>query len=85
MCLKLQKFQEFMKLFNLSEVNKEKFFQLVKDLRKKRAQCIQTEIQYLYLSRVLTEYALSSGEPLSDDVRRAAESFLKEYDSKIKK
>ncbi|EFO18353.2 protein-tyrosine phosphatase [Loa loa] len=58
---------------------------LVKDLRKKRAQCIQTEIQYLYLSRVLTEYALSSGEPLSDDVRRAAESFLKEYDSKIKK
>ncbi|OZC09527.1 hypothetical protein X798_03484 [Onchocerca flexuosa] len=58
---------------------------LVRDLRKKRAQCIQTEIQYLYLSRVLTEYALSSGEPLSDDVRRTAESFLKEYDSKINK
>ncbi|VDN02054.1 unnamed protein product [Thelazia callipaeda] len=57
---------------------------LLRDLRKKRAQCIQTEIQYLYLSRVLTEYALSSGEPLSDDIRRVAESFLKEYDSKIK-
>lgn len=58
---------------------------IVKDLRKKRAQCIQTEIQYLYLSRVLTEYALSSGEQLSDVVHQAAESFLKEYDSKIKK
>lgn len=62
-----------------------KKFQIVKDLRKKRAQCIQTEIQYLYLSRVLTEYALSSGEQLTSDIRHAAESFLKEYDSKIKK
>lgn len=67
------------------KLRSKKFLQLVRDLRKKRAQCIQTEIQYLYLSRVLTEYALSSGEPLSNDVRRAAESFLKEYDSKIKK
>uniref|UniRef100_A0A915AY19 Protein-tyrosine phosphatase n=1 Tax=Parascaris univalens TaxID=6257 RepID=A0A915AY19_PARUN len=58
---------------------------LIKDLRKKRAQCIQTEIQYLYVGRVLVEYALSSGEQLSADARQAAENFLTEYDGKCRK
>ncbi|MFH4975482.1 hypothetical protein AB6A40_002191 [Gnathostoma spinigerum] len=58
---------------------------LVKDLRRKRAQCIQTEVQYLYLCRVLVEYALQSSEKLPNDIRNKAAAFLKEYDMKCKK
>ncbi|VDN55054.1 unnamed protein product [Dracunculus medinensis] len=57
---------------------------IVEDLRRKRAQCIQNEVQYLYVGRVLVEYALVSEENLPIDVRHCAEEFLKEYDSKIK-
>lgn len=56
----------------------------MEDLRRKRAQCIQNEVQYLYVGRVLVEYALVSEENLPIDVRHCAEEFLKEYDSKIK-
>ena len=59
-------------------------FQIVKDLRRKRAQCIQTEIQYLYVGRVLVEYAISENL-LSEEGRSAAENFLKEYDIQRKK
>uniref|UniRef100_A0A0N5AYB3 Protein-tyrosine phosphatase n=1 Tax=Syphacia muris TaxID=451379 RepID=A0A0N5AYB3_9BILA len=59
--------------------------EIVKDLRKQRAQCIQTEVQYLYVGRVLVEYVLSRKEKLPDDTRQAAEDFLKEYDLLRKK
>lgn len=59
------------------------YFKIVKDLRKQRAQCIQTEVQYLYFGRVLVEYAVSQNL-LKDDAKSAADNFLKEYDSQRK-
>lgn len=71
----IQRFREG-KRVDLSEI--------VKDLRKKRAQCIQTEVQYLYVGRVLVEFAISENL-LTEDARSAAENFLKEYDLQRKR
>ncbi|CAJ0599959.1 unnamed protein product [Cylicocyclus nassatus] len=60
------------------------FEQIGRELRCSRAQCIQTEVQYLYIHRVMIENALLHIN-LDESARTAGNRFLKEYDNKMKK
>ena len=61
------------------------YLQITKDLRKSRAQCVQTEVQYLYIHRVMVAHAMVESSQLSDKAKKAGEKFLLEYDNKMKK
>lgn len=73
--------------FAYTRLNKEMkvdFEEIAMELRKQRAQCIQTEIQYLYIHRVMMAFA--RGEiGISEKAITAADSFLKSYDDHLKR
>ncbi|CAI5444737.1 unnamed protein product [Caenorhabditis angaria] len=58
------------------------FEKIAIELRKQRAQCIQTEIQYLYIHRVMIAFSREIG--ISEKARISAESFLKSYDDHLR-
>ncbi|CAJ0578976.1 unnamed protein product, partial [Mesorhabditis spiculigera] len=60
------------------------FDQIVRELRRQRAQSIQTEVQYLYICRVIVEYAFKHAG-LSKKARIAGQSFLADYDQKTRR
>ncbi|UMM21333.1 hypothetical protein L5515_003057 [Caenorhabditis briggsae] len=60
------------------------FEEIANELRKQRAQCIQTEIQYLYIHRVMIAFARGEAE-ISDKACAAADAFLKNYDDHLKR
>ncbi|PIO70018.1 Protein-tyrosine phosphatase, partial [Teladorsagia circumcincta] len=64
--------------------NKIDFEQIARELRCARAQCIQTEVQYLYIHRVMIENALLHIN-LNESTRTTGQRFLKEYDDKMRK
>uniref|UniRef100_A0A1I8ACJ7 Protein-tyrosine phosphatase n=1 Tax=Steinernema glaseri TaxID=37863 RepID=A0A1I8ACJ7_9BILA len=55
---------------------------IVRELRSQRALCIQTEVQYLYVNRVLVEWALSLPK-LDAEVADAAKKFIEDYDARL--
>lgn len=57
---------------------------IVEELRKQRAHCIQTEVQYLYIHRVLVAFAAKEAG-ISQKAKDAAESFLEAYDRQLHK
>lgn len=60
-------------------------FELIaRELRCARAQCIQTEVQYLYIHRVMIENALLHIN-LNESTRATGQRFLREYDDKMRK
>ncbi|KHJ93422.1 Protein-tyrosine phosphatase [Oesophagostomum dentatum] len=59
------------------------FEQIARELRCSRAQCIQTEVQYLYIHRVMIENALLHIK--DESAKTAGNKFLKEYDNKMSK
>ncbi|PIO67751.1 Protein-tyrosine phosphatase [Teladorsagia circumcincta] len=59
-------------------------FKIARELRCARAQCIQTEVQYLYIHRVMIENALLHIN-LNESTRTTGQRFLKEYDDKMRK
>ncbi|VDL74157.1 unnamed protein product [Nippostrongylus brasiliensis] len=64
--------------------SKIEFEQIARELRCARAQCIQTEVQYLYIHRVMIENAMLHIN-LSDATRTTGQRFLREYDDKMRK
>nr|CDJ89476.1 Protein-tyrosine phosphatase domain containing protein [Haemonchus contortus] len=64
--------------------NKIDFEQIARELRCARAQCIQTEVQYLYIHRVMIENALLHIN-LNESTRATGQRFLREYDDKMRK
>ena len=58
--------------------------QIAMELRKQRAQCIQTEIQYLYIHRVMIAFARGEAE-ISEKAGASADAFLKAYDAHLKR
>ncbi|CCD67071.1 Protein-tyrosine phosphatase [Caenorhabditis elegans] len=60
------------------------FEEIITELRKQRAQCIQTEIQYLYIHRVMIAFARGETD-VSEKALAAADAFLKSYDEHLKK
>ncbi|RCN42233.1 Protein-tyrosine phosphatase [Ancylostoma caninum] len=64
--------------------NKIDFEQIARELRCARAQCIQTEVQYLYIHRVMIENALLHIN-LDESTRTTGHKFLQEYDNKMRK
>ncbi|KAK6029557.1 Protein-tyrosine phosphatase, partial [Ostertagia ostertagi] len=60
------------------------FEQIARELRCARAQCIQTEVQYLYIHRVMIENALLHIN-LNESTRTTGQRFLREYDDKMRK
>ncbi|KAK0416389.1 hypothetical protein QR680_012456 [Steinernema hermaphroditum] len=55
---------------------------IVRELRSQRALCVQTEVQYLYVNRVLVEWALSLPK-LDAGVAVAAKQFIEDYDARL--
>lgn len=73
--------------FAYTKLNKEMkvdFEEIAMELRKQRAQCIQTEIQYLYIHRVMMAFARGENG-ISEKACTAADSFLKSYDDHLKR
>ncbi|KAJ1347728.1 hypothetical protein KIN20_002861 [Parelaphostrongylus tenuis] len=64
--------------------NRIDFEQIGRELRCARAQCIQTEVQYLYIHRVMIENALLHIN-LDESIRTTGQKFLRDYDSKMRK
>ncbi|CAD6190425.1 unnamed protein product [Caenorhabditis auriculariae] len=60
------------------------FEKIAVELRKQRAQCIQTEIQYLYIHRVMVAFAAGENG-ISQKARDAANAFLNFYDDHMKR
>ncbi|VDM56835.1 unnamed protein product [Angiostrongylus costaricensis] len=60
------------------------FEQIARELRCARAQCIQTEVQYLYIHRVMIENALLHIN-LDESTRITGQKFLRGYDKKMRK
>ncbi|KAF1763239.1 hypothetical protein GCK72_011505 [Caenorhabditis remanei] len=60
------------------------FEEIAMELRKQRAQCIQTEIQYLYIHRVMIAFARGEAE-ISEKAGASADAFLKAYDAHLKR
>lgn len=58
--------------------------QIARELRCARAQCIQTEVQYLYIHRVMIENALLHIN-LDESTRTTGHKFLQDYDNKMRK
>ncbi|CAB3402205.1 unnamed protein product [Caenorhabditis bovis] len=60
------------------------FEKIALELRKQRAQCIQTEVQYLYIHRVMVAFARGENG-ISADAQTAADNFLRSYDEHLKR
>uniref|UniRef100_A0A8R1EII0 Protein-tyrosine-phosphatase n=1 Tax=Caenorhabditis japonica TaxID=281687 RepID=A0A8R1EII0_CAEJA len=59
------------------------FEEITQELRNQRAQCIQTEIQYLYIHRVMIAFARGENG-ISEKAQTAADAFLKSYDCHLR-
>ncbi|KJH46889.1 Protein-tyrosine phosphatase [Dictyocaulus viviparus] len=60
------------------------FERIARELRCARAQCIQTQVQYLYIHRVMIENALMHIN-LDESTKATGKKFLQDYDSKLQK
>ncbi|CAI4228939.1 unnamed protein product [Auanema sp. JU1783] len=60
--------------------------QITEDLRKSRCQCVQNEMQYLYVHRILIEYAIQyMNTEKTKKGKEACFRFLEDYNSRLGK